>query len=346
MNLLHTSPFFESQRRGRWRWPWLLLGILLSPVAILVAAKGYYLSVSALAELTGGSWAKDFVESEELGTSPPTLSLNLLMVGILGWAAAIVGTLVQGRPIRSLVAPFHSFRWGLAGKTFFLALSLDIILHAIPIPGMSHLEPHLQFTGLRLEHAFWFVPLFLCILLQTSGEDAFFKGYLLRQFGAVTGIFWIAPVVVTVGFVIIHVDNPDLTDNLSILIPMFVVTELLAIYLLMRSGSMEIPLALHGFNNVYAILFVAEEGTQSNDLSLWVYERIEDEAINRANDIISLVYTLIFSGLLLLAFCWRRSPFYVPSMAEQVGADPPATAPGSRLEDRENPQDESKGCPQ
>ena len=293
--------------------------------------------MNTLAELMGGAWAREFRESEEFGTAPPTLFLNLLAVGILCWAAAIVGTLVQGRTIRSLVAPFHSFRWGLAGKTFFLALSLHIIFHAIPIPGISHLEPHLQFTGLRLEHAFWFVPLFLCILLQTSGEDAFFKGYLLRQLGAVTGIFWIAPVVVTVGFVSIHIGNADFADSLSLLIPMFVITELLAIYLLMRSGSMEIPLALHGFNNVYAILFVAEEGTQSNDLTLWVYERIEDEAINRANDIMGLVYTLIFAGLLLLAFCWRRSPFYVPSLAEQAGADQPATAPESSPEGEEKP---------
>ena len=73
-------------------------------------------------------------------------------------------------------------------------------------------------------------------------------------------------------------------------------------------------------------LLVAEKETQSNDLSLWVYERIEDEAINRANDLISLVYTLIFAGLLLLAFCWRRSPFYLPTMAEQAGTEDPLAA--------------------
>lgn len=328
MTFFHTSPFFESQRRGRWRWPWLLLGILLSTIAFGVVLSGYLLTFGFLPELMGYPWAEDFMKSmtaEEIETSPLTVLLTFLMIGIPFWAAAIVGTLVQGRTIRSLVAPFHSFRWSLAGKTFFLVLSLSIIFQTIPISGISNLE----FTGLRLEHAFWFVPVFLCILLQTSGEDVFFKGYLLRQLGAVTGIFWIAPVVVTVIFVSMHVGNADFAKNLLILIPAFVVTEILAIYILMRSGSMEIPLALHAVNNVYIFLFVAEKGTQANDLTLWVYEKVEDEATNQVSDIVSLVLTFIFVGILLLAFCWRRSPFYVPSMTEQSGNEQPAIIPVS-----------------
>jgi membrane protease YdiL (CAAX protease family) len=240
----------------------------------------------------------------------------MLVIGIPFWMAAIVGTLIQGRSIRSLVSPLRPFRWVLAGKSVLLVSSLTIIIAVIPIPGMSHLTPNLEFTGLRLEHALWLMPLLLFTLVQTSGEDAFFKGYLLRQLGAVIRISWIAPMFVVVVFVILHVGNPDMKDNLWMLIPMFVVNELLAIYLLMRSGGMEIPLVLHWLNNVYIFLFVAERGTQSNDLTLWVYERFEDEAINRANDILSMAVTLIFAGLLLLAFCWRRSPFYVPPMAE------------------------------
>ena len=88
---------------------------------------------------------------------------------------------------------------------------------------------------------------------------------------------------------------------------------------------------LHWLNNVYIFLFVAERGTQSNDLTLWVYERFEDETINRANDILSIAVTLIFAGLLLLAFCWRRSPFYVPPMAEQDGAGQSAIASGDEI---------------
>ena len=32
-------------------------------------------------------------------------------------------------------------------------------------------------------NAYWFLPMIVCILLQTTGEDVFFKGFLLRQFG-------------------------------------------------------------------------------------------------------------------------------------------------------------------
>jgi len=37
-------------------------------------------------------------------------------------------------------------------------------------------------------HLIWLLPLALVILVQTSGEDVFFKGYLLRQLGAATRV--------------------------------------------------------------------------------------------------------------------------------------------------------------
>jgi membrane protease YdiL (CAAX protease family) len=345
MNFIRTSLFFESQRRNRWRWPWLLWGILLGSIGCLIACVGFCFALMILEKSMDLTWAGDLLKTES-PTTPPQLALALLGVGIPFWIAAIVGTLIQGRSIRSLVSPLRPFRWGLAGKSVFLVSSLTIIIGAIPIPGITHLIPSLEFTGLTLDHAFWLVPLLLFTLVQTSGEDAFFKGYLLRQLGAVTRVSFIAPMVVAAVFFCLHVGNPDMTNNLWIHMPMFVVTELLAIYLLMRSGGMEIPLVLHWFNNVYICLFVAERGTQSNDLTLWVFERFEDEAINRSFDILSLVYSLISVGLLLLAFCWRRSPFYVPSMAEQEGADQSAAAPEAKHEGEANPEAESEARPQ
>lgn len=345
MNLLRTSPFFESQRRGRWKWPWLLLGIVLSALAGVVTILAFDHAIGIVSEWMELSWAKDYLESETY-TTPTQLSLMLLAIGISCWVAAMVGTSVQGRSIRSLVAPLRPFRWGLAAKSALLASSLMIILNVISIPGTSHLAPTLEFTGLRLEHALWFVPMLLCVLLQTSGEEALFRGYLLRQLGAVTLVRWIAPVVVVSVFTSLHLSNDDMTDNQWIIIPWFVIGELLVIYLLMRSGSMEIPVVLHWINNSWVFLVVAEKGVQSNDLTLWVYEKAGNEAAHRASDIESLASSLIFGGLLLLAFCWRRSPFYVPPMAEQDGTDQPATAPESKPEGEESSEPESEARPQ
>ena len=346
MHFLRTSPFFRSQRRGRWRWPWLLLGLLVSAITFAVALFAVANLFTLLLKSIDPSLAKEFLDSEEQGTTPLMFSLHLLLVGIPFWVAAMVGSLVQGRSIWSLVTPLRSFRWGLAGKTVLLVSSLMIALQMIPIPGTGHIVPFLQFTGFRVEHAVWFLPVLFFLLLQTSGEEAFFRGYLMRQLGAVTRVWWIAPAVVVAVFTSGHIGNDDMSENLGVFIPLFVVGELLVIYLLMRSGGMEIPFVLHLLNNASIFLFVAEKGTQSNDLTLWVFAEAQDEAINRARDTLALVYYLVFAALVLLAFCWRRSPFYVPPMAEQDGADQPATALEARLEDKENPQHESERRPQ
>ena len=61
MNLLRKSLFFESQRRGRWRWPWLLLGILLGALAAIITGIGFFWSFKILGELMEYSWVKDFL---------------------------------------------------------------------------------------------------------------------------------------------------------------------------------------------------------------------------------------------------------------------------------------------
>ena len=179
-------------------------------------------------------------------TTPPQLALMMLVGGISFWIAAIVGTLIPGRSIWSLVSPL-GLPLGLAGKSVLLVSSLTIIIAVIPIPGMSHLTPNLEFTGLRLEHALWLMPLLLFTLVQTSGENPFFKGYLHYLIGC--GYTHLLDRTLVCGSCVRYPSlpgNPDMKDNLWMIIPMFVVThELLAIYLLMRSGGMEIPLVLH-----------------------------------------------------------------------------------------------------
>lgn len=161
------------------------------------------------------------------------------------------------------------------------------------------------------------IPVLLCIFIQTSGEDVLFKGYYLRQLGAVTRIFWVAPVLVAAIFVAAHIGNPDVVDKLWILVPVFFINELFIIYLTIRTGGMEIPLVLHWFNNTMIMLFLAERTTQANDLTLWVFDKPLNAADYEASDIVIVITALIFNGFFLLAFCWSRSPFYVPPVTEQ-----------------------------
>ena len=310
MIALNKSHYFLFQRLGRWKWPWLILAILsVVPVAVLASYLFDFL-LDVFSKFTDTPWSKLLMETDQ-ATDPPLVLLELLCVGLLCWPIAIVGSLIQGRAVKTLVAPIKSFRWGLVGKTISLAMLIQLLFFLIPIPGLNEFEPIFKFNGFRIEHAYWLLPMIVCILLQTTGEDVFFKGFLLRQFGAVVPVFWFAPVLVTACFVSIHIGNPDFMENIGVILVYFVITELITIFFLMRSGGMEIPLVLHFLNNFILFMVFSEEGTQANELTLWVYEKCENDFINRVRICVSLGQELILFASLYLMFFWHRSPYYI-----------------------------------
>jgi len=320
MNLFQASQFFRSQRLGRWRWPWFLLGLVAAAGGILLVGVVAIVGIEA-ATMVFGFEELGLLEDDSLTSSEPRLlAVELLLVGLPFWGAAIAGTLAQGRSVRSLLAPLHRFRWGLVGKVLVLEVILQAAMIFLPIPFTGAEDPVVNYSGLSIAHAVWFVPMVFFLFIQTSGEDVFFKGFLLRQFGALTLIFWLAPAVVVGLFVLGHVGNPDLEENAKLFLPMFLLSELVIIFLLVRTQGMEIPLVLHWFNNFTLLFIYAEAGTQSNDLTLWVHERPEDEALALAGDIESVIGYGIYLVLLLVFLLWPRSPFYVgPASACGLG---------------------------
>ncbi len=327
MALSSQSPFFLSQRIGRWRWPWLLLSVPVAVFVVIVALTGIFLGAEALAGL-GYQWADEAVahlNSDAMGTRPGLLALDLLVVGLPTWLAAMAASAVHGRSVRSLVAPLFNFRWSIVRNV--LAFELVFLLTLGFLPALLGVVDDVAFTGFSMSHLVWVVPLLLLTLVQTSGEDVLVKGYLLRQMGAATGLFWLAPIVVVAIFVAAHLGNPDFSETLWLLLPLFVASELIIVYLMLRTGGMEVPLTLHWTNNSLIFLLVAERATQSNELTLFVWD---NDPSTLTDDIIGTgLFGAIYLAAQLVAFTWRRSPVFLepaewPSPAP---VEPPAPRP-------------------
>ncbi len=186
------------------------------------------------------------------------------------------------------------------------------------------------FASLSWSDVAWFLPLALLTVLQTSGEDVFFKGYLLRQFGAATRVFWFAPTIVIIFFVSLHIGNADLQDHLWMLVPLFVLSEAMIVYLIMRTGGMEVALTWHWLNNTWIILFIAERATQANDATLFVFDEDQNTIVD---DVVGNGLYVVFLAVQFLAFIWRRSPFYLAPHT-WTPAEPETTAdPTEQLEE-------------
>lgn len=305
-----VSDFFLSQRTGRWRWVWLLVSIPAGLMAWIVAMLALFFAFD-LASASGSDWATEvsdllFGESEST-TRPDLLSVELVVLGAGLWIAAAVGSVVHGRSIRSLVAPLDRFDWSIVRRVVIVQAALT--LATVPLFFTPWLDTP-DVTDVGLSNLAWILPLALFTLVQTSGEDVLFKGFLLRQLGAASKVFWLAPVVVVSVFVSLHVGNPDFQAGFWMLLPLFVASELMVIYFTMRTGGMEVALCWHWINNATIFLVVADRTTQANDVTLFAFDEDPSTLIDDA------VTNGIYVGFLVLqfvAFVWRRSPFFLES---------------------------------
>lgn len=273
-----------------------------------------YLLVT-LGTLSDESWLESLqtgvaLEGSDPASEPFVVAGEFLVVGFIFWSGAIVGNLVQGRPVRALVVPARPFRWVIVGKVLAASVLLAVVLTSLQllvVPG----DTEVDFTGLGVEQLAWLIPMSLIVLIQTSGEDVFFKGWLLHRLGAVTRVVWLAPLTVTVIFVALHLGNADFDSDLVVLLPLFLLSEFMIMYLIIRTGGMEAALVLHWVNNIAIVFFLAERTTQANDLTLLVSETpgaqnalVDEEIVGAASIAISYL-------LMLVAFVWKRSPFHL-----------------------------------
>ncbi len=337
--MFRRSTFFLSQRHGRWEWHWILASLATAAIAGFVGIGALIIALSVLREL-GFAWAGKAVdlinsESVEVQTEPALFMSELAMVGAVLWPAAIAGTLVHGRSVKSLLVPLQPFRWSIVVKCLVLQAALAIVGVLVSLPWV---EGGVRFAGFRSEHVLLFVPLAALTLFQTSSEDVFFKGFLFRQLGAATALWWLAPVLITGAFVWLHIGNPDLDDLLWLVVPYFVLSELFIVYLIMRTGGMEAALAIHWLNNFFIFLFLAEAATQSNELTLFVFD---DDPTTALDDTVGVGGAVVAIGIQFIAFTWQKSPFYLehhgwkpepesqPPLQQPAPPSPPPSSPSS-----------------
>lgn len=303
------SPYFVTQRVGRWRFRWFagaLFVVTIVWVAFSSTLSVFWLIVGRLLNTANDLGA---LTNGAYPTEPVPFAILIGTIGAVFWVCAVAGSLVQDAPVRSLVAPVRKFRWGVVAKV----LALKSVFIALPI-GLLMLAPAEQsgvsFTGVGLEHLLWVPPLLLVILFQTTGEDVFFKGYLMHRLGAVVSVVWFAPLVVIGVFVSLHLSNPDFSE-LSLVLPSFVLMELVVVYLIIRTGGMEVAFVSHFVNNATIFLLIADAQTQANDLTLFVFNNSQASRATEANSVGVFVVSLFWQALFVCGLTWKRSPFCV-----------------------------------
>lgn len=231
---------------------------------------------------------------------PDTMLVLLFGFGLF-WLGLILGLrVVHNRGFESLVgapAPF----WRQSKKVGLGLIGLGLAVWILPPYGF---DAPLQ-AGLRFPVWVSFLaPALIGVLLQTSAEEALFRGYLQQQLAARAASPWVWMVLPSLLFGLAHYAPATYGANAWLVVIWAMVFGLVTSDLTARSGTLGPAITLHFVSNVSAMLVIAPQGEMSG-LALYHYGfSAADEAALRA--FLPIDFAMIVLSWLVARLALRR----------------------------------------
>jgi membrane protease YdiL (CAAX protease family) len=223
---------------------------LLAGLAVLMII--YFLWMGAMAGvialLRGGVGLDRALGTIGLGDSPGSLILLLLtFVGMALGAFAAVRWL-HHRSVASLFGPR-----AVVMRDFGIGLGLFLL---VALPGVLWFFLTMDLTrGVAWSVWFLFLPLAIGgLLIQTGAEEIVFRGYMQQQLAARFAARWVALVLPSVLFGLVHYAPAEMGASTWWIVGVTGFFGFLMADLTMRSGSIGMAWGLHFANNMLAIL--------------------------------------------------------------------------------------------
>lgn len=253
-------PMLDDARRAPALWR-LILGI----ATVFAVMSLWIFGLFALRSLLpiGGNCMSGTQGYGFNAQTPLDAALYLLFVAGLGIGTLCASWIWQRRSPRSLIGRgARTFRHAaIAGSIAFGVLGL-ISLLALPFTEAPA-------RNLNLSTWLIWLPVGLAaLILQTGGEEVFFRGYLQSQLAARFGSTTVAAVAPSILFGFAHYVPFIPPEAALIYVAIAALFGILAADLTIRTGSLGAAWGFHLANNTLAVLFIAPSGTVTG-LALW-----------------------------------------------------------------------------
>ena len=191
---------------------------------------------------------------------PVTLQLStLLSTFIFGLLMLLfVVKVVHKRSIKSLITPYRNFSYS---RFFHGFAAFFISTMIVAVVGYIFGDRRgIEFTF--NPNSFFILLLIACtlLLIQTSFEELFIRGYLLQFLGLKIKNFWSLIITTTAIFTILHLANPEVKAyGVWLIIAAYILPGLFFAAIALWDNRLELSLAAHFANNFFVLLIVSPE---------------------------------------------------------------------------------------
>ncbi|MDT8413935.1 MAG: CPBP family intramembrane glutamic endopeptidase [Flavobacteriaceae bacterium] len=239
-----------------------------------------------------GKTITDPFELSGLIGSNPFLALILItfvvsMIALIFWVRKL-----HEQPLLNLITARKKIDWRRIRFAFLLWGIVIVALTLLdyydnPQDYLINFKP-LPFFGLLLI-AVVFIP------IQTSFEELLFRGYLMQGVGLVSGKRWVALLVTSLIFGLMHLGNPEIAKlGYSAILIYIAMGFFFGIITLMDEGT-ELALGFHAVNNLVTALLVTANWTAFQTESIFIDISEPDLSYQYLSLIPLVVITFIFT---------------------------------------------------
>ncbi|MBE9059951.1 CPBP family intramembrane glutamic endopeptidase [cf. Phormidesmis sp. LEGE 11477] len=265
-----SDAYIQLARQGRNHWWRYLLG---SIVTLILSITGGTLTLGLfVAYIANDNNPNTRVLSPEavaagqpfiVGVSP----LVLYIVYNLAFPFFLLGIylsirFLHRRSFRTLITPTRRISWQRISQGFIVYFLLIVVEVSISYA----LSPEAFTLNFQPWAFISFIPIVVVLTsLQTSTEELFFRGYLLQGIGSRFGK-WLAILLPSILFMLLHLSNPEVTTQdsweavASLVIYYFMIGAFLA-WLTIKDNGLELALGVHAANNIATFLLVTSNNS-------------------------------------------------------------------------------------
>ena len=314
--------FWDGGAMGRRYWVWSLLGVL-GTVATYFATM-IFAGALVFGLLVG--------VNSDVSAIPDEEDMDTWVMGFLDGSGGLVGLAV----IFGIIAVLIPFVWGnarlfqhwslgavisMTGRLRWRLLGKATLAAILAWMGMGIIDLSLGFMverSLPTFHGFsmtwlWAVLLIApLVILQSSAEELFFRGYLPQSLHHMLPSLLKQPVLIALlssaGFAALHWGNPDVMHAPWMAMVEFFILSLALSWLSLRLGGLETAFALHSVNNCMLLLVFSPAAFALGDQVLFTVPVDADFGRSWWHWGIQAVHLALTFALFWVIGLWRRSP--------------------------------------
>ncbi|RMG70694.1 MAG: CPBP family intramembrane metalloprotease [Bacteroidetes bacterium] len=292
--------FILRAREGKNPFWMYLVGILLVFLANILGSLPYTLVASLrMAERPVPLSPEELTNPMALGLHP-AIGLFLLLLSFAAGVLALwfMMRFLHERPFLSLVNirdRFNLEKFGTAaGVWMALMAGFELVAYFMDPDNYT-------FTF----EAWAFFPTLLVALImvpiQTSMEELLFRGYLLQGLGLGTRRPWLALLLTSIGFGLLHGANPEVATFGPLILLYYIGFGLAMALVTLMDEGLELALGVHAANNVYGALFVTFPSSAMQTPALFTLSEYPVTLMT----VVWVVATLIFIGFVAYRYQWQ-----------------------------------------